>query len=83
MSKKERTQRQNEDHPPTQREILRDVLLCAARLDLWMTLEELSQQNALPADQHFGAVAALAQGGVLIRLQISLDSASYKIYYVN
>jgi len=32
----------------TQREILREVLLCAARYDVWMTLEELAHKTRYP-----------------------------------
>ena len=32
----------------TQREVLRDVLLCAARYELWMTLEELGRKTFYP-----------------------------------
>ena len=32
----------------TQREILTEVLLCAARFDVWMTLEELSHKTRYP-----------------------------------
>ncbi len=32
----------------TQREILQEVLLCAARYDVWMTLEELAHKTRYP-----------------------------------
>ena len=32
----------------TQREILQEVLLCAARYDIWMTLEELAHKTRYP-----------------------------------
>jgi len=32
----------------TQREILTEVLLCAARYDVWMTLEELAHKTRYP-----------------------------------
>ena len=32
----------------TQREILQQVLLCAARYDVWMTLEELAHKTRYP-----------------------------------
>ena len=37
-----------ESRPQTQREKLRDVLLMAARLDLWMTLKELAAKTRYP-----------------------------------
>ncbi len=33
---------------PTQREIVRDVLLCAARVDVWLTLDELARKTHYP-----------------------------------
>ena len=32
----------------TQREVVRDALLCAARLEVWMTLGELSRKTKYP-----------------------------------
>ena len=34
--------------PPTQREVLRHVLLMAARYGAWMTLEELARKTGFP-----------------------------------
>jgi len=47
-----------------QRDVLCDVMLSARQCGTWLTLDELAKADALPAGEHFRAVAARAQAGV-------------------
>ncbi len=47
-----------------QRDVLCDVMLSARQCETWLTLDELSKIDALPAGEHFRAAAAFAEAGV-------------------
>jgi hypothetical protein len=49
---------------PSQREVLRDVMLSAAQCGSWLTLRELFALDELRRNQYFGATAAPAKSAV-------------------